>query len=98
MKAIMHKSVDPDVVTNPPAVFDTDMVAGLIGSNYEDELKAAFDNVMQQIDEYQRNGPGFVLDQFFKLDVSIVTYTPWVWNINEDEDDYDEENEESGEL
>ena len=51
LKVIMHKSVDPAVVTDPPAVFNTDMVVGLIGSDYEDDLKAAFENVMQQIDE-----------------------------------------------
>ena len=99
LKAIMYKSVGPDVVTDPPAGFNTDMVVGLIGSNYEDDLKAAFENVMQQIDEYQRNGPGWVLDQFLDLDVNIVTCTPCIWNINEDdEDNYDEENEDSGEL
>ena len=95
LKAIMYKSVDRDVVTDPPAVFNTDMVVGLIGSNYEYDLKAAFENVMQQIDEYQRNGSGWVLDQFLELDVSIITCTPRLRNINEDEDDYDEE---SGEM
>ena len=58
LKAIMYKPTDPDVVTDPPAVFNTDMVVGLIGSDYEEELKAAFEKVMQQIDEYQRNGSG----------------------------------------
>ena len=99
MKVIMHKSVDPAVVTDPAAVINTDMVVGLIGSDYEDELKAAFENVMQQIDDYQHNGSGWVLDQFLKLDVSIVTYAQFMGkDIDEDEDDYDEENEESGEL
>ena len=65
LKVIMHKSVDPAVVTDPPAVFNTDMVVGLIGSNYADDLKAPFNNVMQQIDNYQRNGSGWVLNQFF---------------------------------
>ena len=64
LKVIMHKSVDPAVVTDPPAVFNTDMVVGLIGSNYDDDLKAAFNNVMQQIDNYQRNGSGLVLNKF----------------------------------
>ena len=49
LKAIMYKSVDPDVVTDPPIVFNTDMVVGLMGSNYEDDLKAAFENVMQKL-------------------------------------------------
>ena len=36
LKVIMHKSVDPAVVIDPPAVFNTDKVVGLIGSNYHD--------------------------------------------------------------
>ena len=56
LKVIMHKSVDPAVVTDPPAVFNTDMVVGLIVSNYDDDFNAAFNNVMQQIYNYQRNG------------------------------------------
>ena len=30
LKAIMYKSVEPDVVTDAPAVLNTDMVVGLI--------------------------------------------------------------------
>ena len=72
------------------------MVVGLIGSDYEDDLKAAFENVMQQIDDYQHNGSGWVLDQFVELDVSIVMYAPFMGkDIDDDDDDYDEENKES---
>ena len=39
LKVIMHKSVAPDVVTDPPTVFDTDMVIGLIGSDYECSIR-----------------------------------------------------------
>ena len=69
------------------------MVVGLIGSEYEDDLKAAFENVMQQIDDYQHNGSGWVLNKFVELDVSIVTYAPFLGkDIDDDDDDYDEEN------
>ena len=78
LKAIMYKPSDPDVVTDPPAVFNTNMKMGVVGTNYEDELKAAFENVMQQIDEYQHCGSGWVLDELVELDVSIVTCTPWI--------------------
>ena len=54
------------------------MVVGLIGSNYDDDLKAAFNNVMQQINNYQRNGSGWVVDQFVELDVDTVTYAPFM--------------------
>ena len=49
VKVIMHKSVDPCF---SPAVFNTDMVVGFIGSDYEDDFKAAFNNVMYKIDEF----------------------------------------------
>ena len=73
---------------------------GLIGSYYEDELKAAFDNVMQQIDEYQQNGSGWVLDELVELDVSIVTCTSWIRDDNDcgDDEGDDAENEEGWEL
>ena len=40
LQVIMQKSVDPAVVTDLPAVFNTDMVVGLIGSDYDDELRS----------------------------------------------------------
>ena len=98
LKVTMYKLVDPDVVTDPPAVFNTNIVWGLIGTNYENELKAAFENVMRQIDEYQMIESGWVLEQYVELDVSIVTCTPWIGNDNNGEDDYDEENEAGLEL
>ena len=68
-------------------------------TDYEGDLKAAFENVMQQLDDYQHTWSGWVLDQFLELDVSISTYAQFMGkDIDEDEDDYDEKNEESGEL
>ena len=59
-------------------------------------MKAAFENVMQQIDDYQHNGSGLVLYQFVELNVSIVTYAPFMGkDIDDDDDDYDEEHVES---
>ena len=96
----MYKPTDPDVVTDPPAVFNTCAVWGLIGTNYEEELKAAYEYVMEQIDEYQQDGSGWVLDELVEIDVSIVTCTPWIRDDNDGGDDEgdDEENEEGWEL
>ena len=95
LKVIMYKAVDPDIFTDPPATFNTDMVMGLIGSDYDEDLNVAFNNVMEQIDNYERNGSGWVMDQFVELDVSIVTYTPFMRTTasDNDSDDYDEEND-----
>ena len=91
----MYKAVVPDIFTDPPATFNTDKVMALIGSDYDEHLNAAFDNVMKQIDNYERNGSGWVMDQFVDLDVSIVTYAPFLrtTDSDDDSDDYDEEND-----
>ena len=47
LKVILQKSVGPALVSDPQAVFNTDMVLGLIGSDCEDYLKAALENVMR---------------------------------------------------
>ena len=43
LKVIIYKAVDPDIFTDPPATFNTDMVMGLIGSDYDEDLNAAFE-------------------------------------------------------
>ena len=60
LKVIMYKAVDPDIFTDSPVTFNTDMLAGLIGSDYDEDLNVAFDNVMKQIDNFERNGSGWI--------------------------------------
>ena len=99
LKVNMYNAVKPNVFTDPPTttIFSTDMLAGLIGTDYEEDLNAAFDNVMGQIDNYDEwNVHGWVLDQFVELDVSIVTYTPFLRSTDSDDDsdDYDSDGDE----
>ncbi len=56
-------------------------------------MNAAFDDVMQKLDEYQYNGSGWVLSEFVELDVTITTCTPWKDRkvVEDDEDDADDE-------
>ncbi len=75
-------------MTDPPAVFNTDAVWGLIGSDYDEDLSAAFVDVMQQLDEFQRSGSGWVLDKFTELDVTIITCTS-LKKVVKENDDYD---------
>ncbi len=93
LKVKMVKATDPTIETDPPAVFNTDAVWGLLGSNYDEDLQVAFDNVMRQLDEYQCNGSGWVLSEFVELDVTIITCTPWK-NRKVAEDDKDDEDDE----
>ncbi len=89
VKAILYKAMDPSVVTDPPAVFNTNAMLGFIGSDYDAALNIAYGSVIKQLDEYQTKGSGWVLDKFVELDVTVLTYTPF--RSNYDDDDYDNE-------
>ncbi len=95
LKVKLCKAIDPSVETDPPdqlKLINTDAVWGLIGSNYEDDMNAAFDDVMQKLDEYQCNGSGWVLSEFVELDVTIITCNPLKNVIVDDDDnDYDDD-------
>ena len=46
----MYKPIDPSITATPPAVFNTNMLVRLVGSDYEDDLITDYENVMQQIE------------------------------------------------
>ena len=50
---------------------------GLIGNNYENDLDKVFQKILQQIDDFETNGSGWITDKFLTLDLKIVTHTPW---------------------
>ena len=58
-------------------VLHTEPKMGLMGTNYEQELSKALEDMMEKIDTFERNGSGWVVDKFLQLDLNIVTYTPW---------------------
>ena len=49
---------------------------GLMGTNYEQELSKALEEMIEKIDTFERNGSGWIVDKFIQLDLNIVTYTP----------------------
>ena len=78
LKLTFRKAIDDDVVTDPPVVLNTDPVMGLIGNNYGNDLEKALQNILEQIDNFEKNGSGWITDKFLTLDLKIVTYTPWI--------------------
>ena len=77
LKLNFRKAVDADVVTDPPVVLQTDPMTGLPGNNYENELEQVFQGILQQIDDFESNGSGWLAHEFLTLDLKIATYTPW---------------------
>ena len=72
-----RKAPSSDVITDPPVVLHTAPKMGLMGTNYERELSKEFEEMIEKIDTFERNGSGWVVDKFLQLDLNIVTYTPW---------------------
>ena len=72
-----RKAASSDVITNPPVVLHTEPEMGLRGTNYEQKLNEAFEEMIGKIDTFERNGSGWIVDKFLQLDINIVTYTPW---------------------
>ena len=78
-----RKAAFLDVITDPPVVLHTEPKMGLMGTNYEQELSKALEEMMEKIDTFERNGSGWIVDKFLQLDLNIATYTPWYhWNVD----------------
>ena len=64
---------------------------GFVDNNYEHDLNEA---IAEQIDSFESNGGGWIVDKFQTLDLKIATYAPLgEWTCNEYvEFDYDDNN------
>ena len=73
LKVVFRKTSDSRVITDPPVCFRTDPRVGLISTDYQINLLHAYNDVIEQIDTYERNGSGWVLDHLVELDINICT-------------------------
>ena len=49
-------STDASQITDPPVVFRSQVFRSLKGSNLEENMQIAYDEIMKQIEDYQTNG------------------------------------------
>ena len=73
---VFHKATQPNVVTEPPVYFRTEPVALTSSNPLELQLKVALRRLWHQIDRYESNGSGWVVDRLRELDVHVVSYDP----------------------
>ena len=73
---VFHKATQPNVVTEPPVYFRTEPVASTSSNPLELQLKVALRRLWHQIDRYEANGSGWVVDRLRELDVHVVSYDP----------------------
>ena len=72
-----RKAASSDVITDPPVVLHTEPKMGLRGTNYERKLSEAFEEMIGNIDTFERNGSRWIVDKFLQLDLNIAAYTLW---------------------
>ena len=77
LKLTFRKAVNQDILTDPPVVLNTHPLMGLIANNYLHNLDEAFKDITEQIDAFELNGSGWIVDKFLTLDLKIATYAPW---------------------
>ena len=68
LKVLFHKASDPSHVTDPPVFFQTDPSESY-RRNQEHVWEIVKEKLEQQIDNYERNGSGWVLSQLLSVDV-----------------------------
>ena len=76
LRTVFAQATNPNIVTKPPMFFLTEPVSSTSGDPLELQLKVALRRLMHQVDGYEKNGSGWVLDHFVTIDVHILKYNP----------------------
>ena len=73
LKVVFEKLTNSSIITDPPACFRTYSRLGLLGTDYKSELQRVYEELMEQIAIFEKNGSGWNLKHFVDLDVTICT-------------------------
>ena len=69
LKMMYHKTVDTTILSDPPPLFPTEVFSALDMTKFGDHVKFAMQQLQQQMENFQRNGSGWIIDHFIHLDI-----------------------------
>lgn len=69
LRMIFHQSKDPSILTDVPVSFRSEVFTALNMDKFDLYLKVAMMQFQKQVDEFQKNGSGWVLNHFINLDI-----------------------------
>jgi len=69
LKMVFHQSKDTSILTDVPVSFRSEVFSALDDSKLELHNRVAIKQLHQQIDQFQRNGSGWILDHFINVDI-----------------------------
>ena len=76
ISVVFVKAANPNIVTEKPIFFLTEPVASTSGDPLDLQLKIALRSLWHQIDTFERNGSGWVLDHVVDLNLHVYFYDP----------------------
>ena len=71
-----HQSADTTFRTNPPVVFNSDVVEVLTSTDLDEALNSIFEKLLKLIEEFQERGSGWVLHELLRLDLHTYAFDP----------------------
>ena len=76
LQIIFNKPSDPDTITDPPVALNSEVFNLLPSTNIIELQEHIYTNLLVQIEEYEGQGSGWVIDSFKLLDLNFVNYRP----------------------
>ena len=76
LHVVFCKADKEDEVTDPPVVLKSNAFTCLDGSSVDECMDIALGEINEKIDEFIRNGSGWVLHHLDKIDLGILKYNP----------------------
>ena len=73
---VFCKADKEEEVTDPPIVIKSDVFACLSSTDVNKKLSAACEQIKERIDEFVRNGSGWVIHHFVRIDLGLLKYDP----------------------
>lgn len=75
LQAAFYKVADPNIVTDPAPFFNTEPITLFPGTDVSEIIDIFTSNLQQQIDNYQTNGSGWVLQNFLHLELNLCRFS-----------------------
>ena len=72
-----------DEETDPPPVFNSGTSILNPSSNIKEQMEIIYENILQSVDEYEKNGSGWILLHYVHLDINTISYNPCRTSQNE---------------
>ena len=72
-----YKPTDPDTLTIPPVVLNSETSILFPSSNIEHQMKINHHNILQAIENYEKNGSGWALHHLERMDINTIRYNPF---------------------